>query len=235
MSISVAVCEDNQIFAEKVKNLCEEYFAIKQEDYRIELFSCGEELLKVESLSWDVLFLDIEMGEMSGIDVKNQLVFRAESVRIIFLSFHEECMREAFGKNVFGFINKGDAEKKIPEVLEYVCRDIEREHITWKIGGNGISINEIRYLQADGGYVNVIADGEDLLLRVSLKQCEEELKEMGFIRVHRSALIHLKYVTRITEKYVEIEGGYRVKVARGMCRKVKKAYLEYIRKNTIII
>ena len=74
MDIRIAVCDDNFIFVNEVKQICEEYFASKNENCHVECFSCGEEVLHAVDLAWDVLFLDIEMGQISGIEVKDQFL-----------------------------------------------------------------------------------------------------------------------------------------------------------------
>lgn len=56
MDIRIAVCDDNFIFVNEVKQICEEYFASKNATCHVECFSCGEEVLHAVDLAWDVLF-----------------------------------------------------------------------------------------------------------------------------------------------------------------------------------
>ena len=56
MDIRIAVCDDNFIFVNEVKQICEEYFWSKNENCHVECFSCGEEVLHAVDLAWDVLF-----------------------------------------------------------------------------------------------------------------------------------------------------------------------------------
>lgn len=56
MDIRIAVCDDNFIFVNEVKQICEEYFASKNENCHVECFSCGEEVLHAVDLTWNVLF-----------------------------------------------------------------------------------------------------------------------------------------------------------------------------------
>lgn len=229
MDIRIAVCDDNSIFVSRVKKICEEYFAVKDENCMIECFSSGEELLQASDLSWDILFLDIEMGETSGIDVKNRLLDKNSRTQIVFLTSHSECMKQAFGRNVIGFIEKQDLGDELPDMLKRVHDDISRKTELWEIKGNRIVLDDICYIRAEGSYVIVVTKEEEFLVRVSLSECEKQLRGRGFMRVHRSLLIYLKYVSGVTESYVEIRNEKRLKISRGMCRKIKQNYMEFIR------
>ena len=127
MDIRIAVCDDNFIFVNEVKQICEEYFASKNENCHVECFSCGEEVLHAVDLAWDVLFLDIEMGKISGIEVKDQLLEKNCETQIVFLTSHNECMKEAFGRNVVGFIEKKNITDELSVILKKnIQRHIER-------------------------------------------------------------------------------------------------------------
>lgn len=229
MDIRIAVCDDNFIFVNEVKQICEEYFASKNENCHVECFSCGEEVLHAVDLAWDVLFLDIEMGKISGIEVKDQLLENNCETQIVFLTSHNECMKEAFGRNVVGFIEKKNITDELSVILKKIYRDILRGERIWSVKGNRIVLDDIYYIHAEGSYVIVITKEERLLIRESLSECEKQLETKGFMRVHRSVLIHLKYVSGVTESYVEIGNREKLRISRGMCRKIKAKYMEYIR------
>ena len=99
----------------------------------------------------------------------------------------------------------------------------------WSVKGNRIVLDDIYYIHAEGSYVIVITKEERLLIRESLSECEKQLETKGFMRVHRSVLIHLKYVSGVPESYVEIGNREKLRISRGMCRKIKAKYMEYIR------
>lgn len=229
MNIRIAVCDDNSIFVNEVKQICEEYFTSKIETCSIECFSCGEEVLQKVDVTWDILFLDIEMGKTSGIEVKNQLLEKNCETQIVFLTSHSECMKEAFGRNVVGFIEKKNIMDELSVTLKNIYKDILRGEKIWSVKGNCIVLDDIYYIHAEGSYVIVRTKGERLLIRESLSECEKQLGTKGFMRVHRSVLIHLKYVSGVTESYVEIGNREKLRISRGMCRKIKSKYMEYIR------
>lgn len=71
-------------------------------------------------------FLDIEMGKISGIEVKDQLLEKNCETQIVFLTSHSECMKEAFGRNVVGFIEKKNITDELSVILKNIQRHIER-------------------------------------------------------------------------------------------------------------
>lgn len=229
MKVRIAICEDNEAFARKVEKTCKEYFVTVGGACSIELYFSGEEILKGNELSWDILFLDIEMGEVSGIDVKDVLTKRKTETRIVFLTSHQEHMKQAFGRNVMGFIEKRALEKELPVMIRTLYIDILRRTEAWEIDGRRIPLEEIYYIRAEGSYVMVVTEDEELLIRITLTKCAEQLEEKGFMRVQRSSVINLRYVNGVTEHYVELRGSGKIKISRGMCRKIKERYLEFTR------
>lgn len=101
--MKIAICDDQKIYRDDILAHCKRLLCEEGSVYKV--YTSGEELLTSGEM-FDFLFLDIEMTGMDGIQVKELLEQQSIQGKIIFLTSHEERMREAFGANVIGFLRK---------------------------------------------------------------------------------------------------------------------------------
>ena len=107
--MKIGICDDDPKTREQLNNLCHKLGYI--DTYQ---FDSGEELLSSDIChSLTLVFLDIEMNGMTGIEVKNILEQKCPFTLIIFNTSHEEQIKDAFGRNVISFISKPFSEISI--------------------------------------------------------------------------------------------------------------------------
>ncbi|MBR3645728.1 MAG: response regulator transcription factor [Lachnospiraceae bacterium] len=222
----IGICDDIQEFREKETTVCCSVIGKYSKDFTVIQLRDGKELIDSKQ-QFDLLLLDIEMPQMSGIEVKNYLQSVNSSTKIIFVTSHAESMPEAFGINVFGFALKNKLEQQLSEMLESFINIVEKHTIL----DEGIDSDDVVYVKADGVY-NMIVTNDDnyVLVRRPLKEIQEHLERYGFIRVHKSYLVNAKWISQISDKEV-ILGGKRVPVSARMRSEVKKKYKDYCKKN----
>ncbi len=162
----------------------------------------------------EILILDIEMPEMGGIEVKNRLQRLKRDVIIIYVTSHDEMMREAFGLNVLGFVKKEYMQRDLPVMLISALEMVGN----FVILRDDIDSREIAYIQR-----LFLIDGTEKVLRASLKELESKLADVDFIRAHQSYLVNLQYVEGIDDSMVYIlKQKIPISVRRRF--KVQRAY-----------
>ncbi len=197
-----------------------------------------EALEKLTTDSYDVLLLDINMPEMSGTELVDQLRQRGESLpSVVFVTAHDEHAVAAFEKNAVDYVLKPFSSERIGEALTRASRMAQGERaakliealpqlqklsrpryaqpsskIAIKAKGRILFINpsDVVAVQAEGNYVLLQRDSGSYLLRESISVMAEKLGPYGFIRIHRSVLVNTSFVEEI-RPYSTGEYGLRVK------------------------
>ena len=227
MNLNIAVCDDIKTIRQGIVAECEHIREAISADFEIfeydNIRDLKEELGKI-----DILLLDIEIGEESGIDVKNYIEENRLDIIIIFVTGYDSYVKESFGLNVIGFIDKSEVKEKL---ATYLTRAVEI-----KAGNSltieGLNIRTVKYVQSDGTYVRLVSDdSREALHRVSMKEMEDVLKEYDFCRAHRSYIINFRYVKKIItvghgKRYVVIDDK-RLKVSDKYVFKFLERYKEY--------
>lgn len=225
--IKIAICDDSDEERELTIKVCQEQLEYLQEQYEYEIlqFSDGEEFLEYKERI-DLLILDIEMPKLDGIQLKNTLQNKNSEALIIFVTSHDEIMQAAFGKNVYGFVIKN----QIREQLKKMLRDA-LDVLGYKmIYIDGISCNNIIYIQAAGNYSKIILkNGEEKLVRRTMDELESELENVDFGRSHRKYLVNFQYVTEVKTKEFVMD-TITVEISNRMKTKIKKKYDMYCKK-----
>ena len=182
-------------------------------------FQNGMELMNFPK-HLEILILDIEMPEMGGIEVKNRLQRLKRDVIIIYVTSHDEMMREAFGLNVLGFVKKEYMQRDLPVMLISALEMVGN----FVILRDDIDSREIAYIHTEQVYCRLfLIDGTEKVLRASLKELESKLADVGFIRAHRSYLVNLQYVEGIDDSMVYmLKQKIPISVRRRF--KVQRAY-----------
>lgn len=229
----ITICDDDAVFAEKVKKLCENIMK-KEQKNQIELIyvSSGEEFLQLKQHT-DILLLDIEMKDISGIDVKEKLKTSDCDTKIIFMTSHTERMREAFGKYVYGFVMK-DKYQELEKILLPVIQEIEEESIYFLVDDikekKQVKLKDIYYIKAARNYIDIFTEYKSYLKRQKMNDCEREINKKDFFRVHKSYIVNLRYIKTVNQKEIILNGDIKVPVARGKCNLIKGAYMDYLKR-----
>jgi len=229
MGIRIAICDDDEIFRIELVEFCGRFFSEKI-SCEIREYASGEEYLAAEPA--DILLLDIEMEGMDGIEVKERLIDRHTDTQIIFVTNHGESMRDAFGKNVSGFLTKPVRYAEFSEIMKKVLCGLEAEQRFLTVQTvekkRKVYLKDVLYLKASGKDVDIHAVGEVLasVKREGLGCWGERLEYDDFVQSHKSYLVNLAHVKRVG-KEILLDNGERVKLSRDRKREFEETYLDY--------
>ena len=228
----IAVCDDEEKFQIPIRDMILKFY--NSLDVVVDTFSDGRKLLeRYDANPYDVLFLDIEMPAMDGITLAKKLRERSEDVFLVFLTGHVEYALEGYEVNALRYLTKPVKEDKLREVLKHVMEKSTCKHqLMLKSDGEDLRLNvsDIQYFEAQNQYVMVYTTQSSHLVRANLGDFEEQLKNDGFFRIHRSYLISLAKVKKIVKSDVIMEGGAGLPISRNNIKPLKDALYSFVEK-----
>lgn len=166
----------------------------------------SEAILFLKKNKVDIVFLDIEMPEMSGIDFLE--TFEEMSASVIFTTSHEKYAVEAFNFNVIGYLVKpirmASFKKAIKKAKKLVLSSNPTtvNHTVFIKKGSSmfkIDVNEVNYIECNGDYVNIFTDSNKFTIHATMKEMERKFAFDNFLRVHRSYIIQKSKIERIED------------------------------------
>ncbi len=223
--MKIAICDDNEQDCLVIKKYCEE------NGYSdILLFHSGNELLACPHLdNLNLIFLDIEMDDLSGIEVMHQLELRCPFTLIVFSTSHNDLMADAFGRNVIAFISKPCREMSITSSIKKAeCLSLEFTPI--KINNKtSLPCNSILYLECKQKYTTFIdINGQMYLSRDSLMHWCEKLLPYGFSQISRSHAINLKYYRGMEPNKILLSNALQLDISRRYLSTLEENYEAYM-------
>ncbi len=232
MNLNIAICDDDTNVIEDIKNKLLAY----RNDYQIDTFDSGIKLLKNQT-QYDLIFLDIEMPEMNGMDVALKLRKINFKGHLVFLTSHTEFMPEAFKVKAFRFlkkpINDDDFEETIVESEKEILNN-KKLVIHSTDGIKLLYLNDIICFETIKCYTYLYTKNGDIETRKSLHDWMETLGTEHFIQVHKSFGIALRYIDTIESNFIIMKyTEMKVPVSRRKISIVKKAFFEYVKKYAV--
>jgi len=243
--IHIGICDDNEKDRISLHDLCKQHFAVNQMEYTITFFGSGEEVLEyckfAENKRIDLLFLDIEMSGIDGIEVKNRILKQDQVWRIVFVSGYKEKVFDSFGLKTLGFVIKPADSEEIGKWIQIVHTELEEEIFvelkdSQNISGKFVRLEDIEYAKADGNYTDVYlhpAYGDEekhILLLMKLGDLEKKLSDYPVLRVHKSYLINLMNVTAVDKTIKMRDLEREIPIGRVYRDIVRREYVEYGRR-----
>lgn len=232
--MKIAVCDDERLFAEKLKNLIDNYY--RAFDVSVYVFTSASELLGKIEQSPDVfsaVFLDIEMSEIDGMQAAVSIRNISADMRIIFLTSHTELAMEGYEVNALRFLAKPVNTQKLHEVLALLDKSVgDDKCIMIADGGSRILIkcSDILYIKAENVYLQIVTENRNYLLRKKLADMESELDSGKFVRIHRSYIVGLAHVKSYNGKSVIMMNGAELPLSRSCEKQFKDAVMNYLRR-----
>lgn len=226
----IAVCDDEELFRIEFKSVLDK--VLINAEYDIDTFSGGSSLYEAFLKNpFDLVFLDIEMPGIDGITLAKRLRAVSENVQIVFLTSHIEYALEGYEVNALRYLVKPVDMNKLSEVLKYIQdKKNNSRQIMIKQEGEDIviDISDIIYMESMDKNVRIVTSKSEYITRYNISDYEEELKNSGFLRVHRGYLISLSKVKKIVKNDVVMDGDIFLPVSRSNIKTLKDALYAYV-------
>lgn len=201
--INIGICDDEASMRRLLRAPLEQKLQLLGEDYRIYEYDCGETLVTRPETEWlDILFLDIEMKQLNGMETARNLRRKDSHTLLIFVTAYPDFVFQGYEVHAFHYILKPYENQKIMKVLEQALKELgqNREHyftLEQKSGTTKIPAKKILAFSSDRRKIIIsLEDGNKLEFYGKLDAVEADLPDY-FIRCHNRHLVNLNYVTAL--------------------------------------
>ncbi|MDE5781610.1 MAG: LytTR family DNA-binding domain-containing protein [Lachnospiraceae bacterium] len=231
--ISIAVCDDEKCISEKIGKRAEDFFRRKNMYVSVAQYSSGEELLK-SSKGIDIIFLDIGMQGIDGIETARRL--RAHGYRgfLVFITVLKEMVFQSFEVQPFDYLVKPVQEEYFEKTMERLLLSMqgkEKANLLVRKGYESsiISFQDIVCCEIiDRKVYLYIASGEVINYYDKIENLEKKL-DRRFFRCHRSYLINLNHLKSYRNNTAYMANGKEIPVSRLRSREFSKVVLQYMK------
>ncbi len=226
--LDIAVVDDEKGIRD---HLCELIRKQKQPG-RVESYATGEELL-ASGKRFDIVFLDIRLEGINGIETARKLREKQDDMVLIFITGLREYVFDAWDLYAFQYLLKPVDEKKFAEVLGRAEREAgrkrEKQRIFLKTRNLTLDQADILYIESRGKKVEIhtVRETEDIQIYAAMEELEGQLGE-GFYRCHRSYIVNMVYIAEYNSDSIFLTNGNKVYLAKKKYGEFVKAYMWYL-------
>lgn len=228
MSVNICICDDSSQGRASVSRLVSDWARQSGQDVRITEFPTAEAFLfRYKELAPDIVLLDIEMPGMNGVELAKRLRAENKLIQIIFITGYSEYIAEGYEVAALHYLLKPVSPQKLfstlDRAMEKLATDGRKLVITTSAETVLLPIYEIRYIEVVKNYITLHGKS-DYTIKKTLKEIEGELDER-FLRVGRSYIVNLRFVSRVTRTELFLRGGETVPLPRGAYETVNRAII----------
>ena len=235
--VRIAYCEDEEAQALLVKNMIDKWASSKNIECNISLFESAEELLfKNDTYPYDIIFLDIAMKEMNGIDLARKIREKDKQVKIAFLTADKQFALEGYEVKAVNYLVKPVSDEKLYTILNEVLEDLEattevNAFIMIEVSGNKqrIPVDRITYIEVQGHYIHIhISDGDCIKIKESFNGILERIQSQKNVMVqcHRSYAVNITYVEKIGRTECVLSDGSVLPVSRNSYKELNDRFIK---------
>ena len=230
--LKIAICDDDKAFCDEIEKFISES---KYDNYDIDIFYDGRELYDsfLKRNVYDLIFLDIEMRCMNGIDagqaVRNEL--NDDNVQIAYISSNCSYAMELFAVRPIDFLIKPAKKEKIFAILEKTIQLKKSRKVMYEYMENHnrlfLEMSNIIYIEVMNRQIIVHTKDGDKTHYGKISDVMEKVDE-NFIQINRSMVINYNAIDEYKIDSIKMSNGDIVSVARGRQKEVQRKMIEYM-------
>lgn len=226
--IMVGICDDEQIILNLLKQIIEDCILKNGWIAEITTFQSGEKLLSYVS-ELDVIFLDIEMPGLDGIETAKHIQIQNRNCKIVMETSRVDRFKESFKINAFRFITKPFDLEEIEEALQAVWNlqmGMETIELYEQRNPYDICQRNITYISSFDSYAEFMLADRVFRKEISLNDLEKILDTRLFFRVHRQYMVNMLWIFDYKNGVIRLDGK-KIPVSRRKKKEFEQAYLEF--------
>ena len=230
----IAICDDQQSQLDQIRQMILDWKG-SLGNLTIRCFDNGDDLLQAHRTTpFDIIFLDVIMPLLSGMDTAKELRQSDKTVRLIFLTSSADYAVEAFTVKASNYLLKPLDPEKLHRCLEELSEELHTFARKICIRGihamHQIPVEDIEYIESQNKRILfVLSNGETILSGEPLYAYEEKLTlEDGFFKCSRSFIVNIHRIDTFTAKEIRTRSGARIPISRSCHREFEKAYFSVL-------
>ncbi len=231
--LHIAICDDEKYMSDKIRTMTYDFFRGKNMDISVLQFSSGRELLKYDRMI-DILFLDIQMDGMDGMETARKLRSRKFKGIVIFITVLKEMVFRSFEVQAYDYLVKPIEPDRFEKTMERLLSSMKSAGessllIQKRYESNIIPFEEIVYCEIIDRKVYLhLASSEILDYYDRIENLETKL-DSRFFRCHRSFLINLQYLKSYINGRAYMENGEEIPVSRLRSKEFSHVIMQYMK------
>lgn len=225
----IAVCDDDEVSISIMK----EYLSSLNRVFQIDYFSRGESLL-ARPLDYEIIFLDIDMKGISGIDTARKIRLHNKRTKIIYVTAYDDFRDFAFSVHAFGYLVKPVTKEKIlnaiGEALDYTKEESSGPLLRFycKEGYQEFSADKIRYFEYQNRQICIVTTDGTFHIHDKIGNVCEKMSEMGFASPHKSFVVNLAHIKGISGYELILSDGIRLPLSQKKSAQFRQIFTKFL-------
>lgn len=243
--IRIAMCDDETMFLQTYQKKVSELFQEHNVDCKIDTYTDARRFLEdCEKTSYDLIFLDIDMPGLPGIQLASKFRDKGLDTTLVFVSSHDDFVFETFRYNAYRFVRKNKLISDTQEMISSFCAALKTKSVIVRLDSDQQrtleqKVSDIAYfysIRHDIYFVNAQKESVRLAMHTyTMNELEKQFTEKGFIRVHKSYLVNYTWILQIKGDWVYLKANHdKIPLSRGRSEEVKLQYRRLMREEGVL-
>ena len=231
--IQIAIVEDEKVCQEQLGKYLERYGKEKNYNFHITMFEDGIDITENYSPCWDIIFMDIRMKYMDGMNSAQKIRKYDQNVIIIFITTMAKFAIKGYEVDALGFIlkpvNYMQFSTKMQKAINYIEKHKNQKYLLLRMEDQKekVSINEILFIEVKNHDLHFVTGDKTYVMRCPMREIEKELESYHFTRCNQSYLVNLKNIIAV-QKDIVLLGQYKLSISRSRKKQFLKVLSDYL-------
>lgn len=234
----IAICDDEEVQRLLLQKYVEEWARDNKILLETKLFNSGESFWFAweDDRDYDLLILDIEMGQLSGMELAADIRRKDEEIPILFVTGYDSYMAQGFEVAALHYLLKPLRKEKLFGVLDKFYKTKMKKEPEEKLlfrterGPLSLPVSRIWYIEARAHQCILYTEDETYILCASISEMVRQLcTRRAFVRCHRSYLVNVQHISAIVKPELVLDDKRRIPVSRSAEKEVSRVFIELYR------
>lgn len=230
--LQAAICDNEEFFTQKIKSLLADLLKQYEIDAQIEPFVSAQTFLQAcETRRYDLVFLDVELGEIDGMNVACEMRTTNPDAILVFVSGFVRYAVQGYKVRAFRYLLKQELEEEFPLCIKEVLQEIKRQKQTLSIktveGATvTVRLSDILYLESKNHNVSIHTAGGAYLVHDTLNHLCAQIPSEDFMRIQRSFCVNMRSVVQVKGNTVQLTNKTVLTARRQAGPKLMRRFLQ---------
>lgn len=234
----IAICDDEGHFRKRIREILLDYMGRNGILYEMDEFESGKDFISlgINLAKYDIVFLDINMDELDGMETAQKIREISNDIFIVFVTAFITCALQGYNVGAVRYILKNNVN--FSELI-FECMDaisikmnyvVKKKEFDFNEGTKKVSLERLLYIESRLHKLEFYIM-EDRLNQYSLygklDEMEKELEGNDFVRIHQSYLVNMKHIVKVSRYEVLLNNGIKLEIPKARYKFVEETFVSY--------